>query len=115
MQLENRPFVELPRCGVEGSVNMFRGLKKVIVGIVIFTLVFAGLVPIGRTVNAATYSGYIMAYFKQATGEYGLNLCYSTDGLNWKNINDGKPVLYAQLGTKGIRDPIYTGNRTENL
>ncbi len=87
---------------------MFRGLKKVIVGIVIFTLVFAGLVPIGRTVNAATYSGYIMAYFKQATGEYGLNLCYSTDGLNWKNINDGKPVLYAQLGTKGIRDPyIY--------
>lgn len=59
----------------------------------------------GQSVSAATYSGYIMAYFKQATGEYGLNLCYSTDGLNWKNINDGKPVLYAKLGTKGIRDP----------
>ncbi|ABN53343.1 MAG TPA: alpha-L-arabinofuranosidase [Hungateiclostridium thermocellum] len=52
-----------------------------------------------------TDSGYIMAYFKQAPGEYGLNLCYSTDGLHWRNINDGKPVLYAQMGTKGIRDP----------
>lgn len=51
------------------------------------------------------YAGYIMAYFKQATGEYGLNLCYSRDGLRWININDGKPVLYATMGTKGIRDP----------
>mgnify|MGYP000866029714 FL=1 len=57
------------------------------------------------TPEPITDSGYIMAYFKQAPGEYGLNLCYSTDGLHWRNINDGKPVLYAQMGTKGIRDP----------
>lgn len=87
---------------------MLKKFKKILGVFIIFSMVFAGLVPVGRTVHAEAYSGYIMAYFKQATGEYGLNLCYSTDGLNWKNINNGKPVLYAQLGTKGIRDPyIY--------
>lgn len=85
---------------------MFSKFKKIIIFLVTSSLLAVGIMPAYMPVHAESYSGYIMGYFKQATGEYGLNLCYSTDGLNWTNINSGKPVLYAKLGTKGIRDPF---------
>ncbi len=87
---------------------MLRRIKNILAVFVLLIIAIITLFSTCITVPAETYSGYVMGYFKQAIGEYGLNLCYSTDGLNWVNINDGKPVLYAQLGTKGIRDPyIY--------
>ncbi|KNY30337.1 dockerin type I domain-containing protein [Pseudobacteroides cellulosolvens] len=84
---------------------IIKNFKKILTVIMIFIYSSVVFLSISQPVSAESYSGYIMGYFKQATGEYGLNLCYSTDGLNWKNIKDGKPILYATMGTKGIRDP----------
>ncbi|HEY9060875.1 MAG TPA: dockerin type I domain-containing protein [Pseudobacteroides sp.] len=84
---------------------MIKNYKKVLSILLVFFCSSAVFLFLGKAVSAETYSAYIMGYFKQETGGYGLNLCYSTDAMNWKNINDGKAVLYAKLGTKGIRDP----------
>ena len=31
---------------------------------------------------------------------------YSEDGLHWKDLNGGLPVLCTELGEKGVRDPF---------
>ncbi len=85
---------------------MFKRFNNVLKFILVFSFTAMVYLPFCGTVSAEPYSAYVMGYFKQASGEYGLNLCYSTDGFNWKNINNGKAVLYAKLGTKGIRDPF---------
>ena len=52
-------------------------------------------------------SGYLFAHF---TGEHkdGEQIYFSVsrDGLHWKDLNGGKPVLYSGLGTRGVRDPF---------
>jgi hypothetical protein len=84
---------------------MIKNHKNILSYLMVFVYSSIVFLSLGKTVSAESYSAYIMGYFKQETGGYGLNLCYSTDALNWKNINSGKAVLYATLGTKGIRDP----------
>lgn len=37
----------------------------------------------------------------------------SRDGLHWKDLNGGKPVLYSGLGEKGVRDPFILRSRLD--
>ncbi|RAV05091.1 glycosyl hydrolase family 43 [Paenibacillus sp. YN15] len=54
-----------------------------------------------------SYSGYVMAHFigEQPDGEQ-VYFAYSEDGLHWKDLNGGLPVLRSGLGEKGARDPF---------
>ena len=47
---------------------------------------------------------YLFSYFT-GNGEDGLHLAYSTDGLEWKALNDGKSYLKPAVGGKLMRDP----------
>lgn len=48
---------------------------------------------------------YLFSYFT-GRGEDGLHLAYSTDGIEWKALNDGKSYLKPEIGpTKLMRDP----------
>lgn len=50
---------------------------------------------------------YLFAYFTGEGASNGEQLYFSAsqDGLNWTDLNDGKPSLTSSLGEKGIRDP----------
>ncbi|HET9656093.1 MAG TPA: family 43 glycosylhydrolase [Kineosporiaceae bacterium] len=57
-------------------------------------------------------TGYMFSYF---TGEGSANgeqmyfaLSKGNDPLNWRELNNGNPVLTSTLGEKGIRDPFIT-------
>jgi hypothetical protein len=52
------------------------------------------------------FTGYLLAHFtgESATGEQ-IYLAYSTNGLNWTDLNNGGPVLLSTIGTRGVRDP----------
>ena len=54
-----------------------------------------------------TYTGYLFVYFteEQTDGEH-IYFSLSRDGLHWKDLNGGKPVLRSQIGEKGARDPF---------
>lgn len=51
--------------------------------------------------------GYLFVHF---TGESELGeqiyFSVSSDGLHWKDLNEGKPVLLSHVGEKGVRDPF---------
>lgn len=53
------------------------------------------------------YYGYLMAHF---TGEgpdgEQVYFAVSEDGLHWKDLNGGQPVLRSEIGEKGARDPF---------
>lgn len=53
------------------------------------------------------YGGYLLAHFigEQPDGEQ-VYFSYSEDGLHWKDLNGGQPVLRSDLGEKGVRDPF---------
>ncbi|MDF2936569.1 MAG: glycosyl hydrolase family 43 [Paenibacillaceae bacterium] len=59
------------------------------------------------TQQKSIYSGYVMAHFigEQPDGEQ-VYFAYSEDGLHWKDLNGGLPVLRSELGEKGARDPF---------
>ena len=48
---------------------------------------------------------YLFSYFtgESSTGEQTY-FATSKDGLNWQDLNDLKPVLTSDVGTKGVRD-----------
>ncbi len=52
------------------------------------------------------FTGYLMAHFtgESANGEQ-IYLAHSRDGLTWRDLNNGGPVLLSTLGTRGVRDP----------
>ncbi len=79
--------------------------RKIVTLILSCTLALTIIPGFGNTASAAEYSGYIMGYFKDGADQYGINLCYSTDGLHWTNLNNGNPVYVPTLGQKGLRDP----------
>lgn len=49
---------------------------------------------------------YLFAHFKEKITPDGEQVYFgiSRDGLNWEKVNNGNPILTAQLGTKGCRD-----------
>lgn len=54
-----------------------------------------------------TYTGYLFAHFtgEQKDGEQ-IYFSLSRDGLHWKDLNEGRPVLKSEIGEKGARDPF---------
>lgn len=80
--------------------NYLQFLKRTLLGVVFFFL--------ASVVSAADYSAYLFAYFKGeglAQGEQ-IYFAVSRDGLHWRDINSGNPVLTSTLGEKGLRDPF---------
>ncbi|MDY7084094.1 MAG: glycoside hydrolase family 43 protein [Actinomycetota bacterium] len=60
--------------------------------------------------QAATYTGYAMAYFTESptmsAAGYNLYLAVSSDGLNWTPLNQNNPVADPTQGSGGLRDPF---------
>ncbi|MBD3918614.1 family 43 glycosylhydrolase [Paenibacillus sp. PR3] len=59
------------------------------------------------TIHESAYTGYLLVHFigEQPDGEQ-VYFSYSEDGLFWKDLNAGLPVLRSELGEKGVRDPF---------
>lgn len=59
--------------------------------------------------HAATYSAYVMGYFKESPNQsgdsYALHLAVSSDGLSWTPLNQNNPVATPTAGMQGLRDP----------
>ena len=59
---------------------------------------------------AADYDAYAFAYFAGESTDDGekiyLGASKGDDPLDYDELNDGKPVLSSQFGTKGLRDPF---------
>ncbi|MEH1100887.1 glycoside hydrolase family 43 protein [Micromonospora sp. CPCC 205561] len=70
----------------------------------------SGLTLPARAAPAATYSGYVKAYFTESPqfqgADYGLHLAVSRDGLHWSPLNQNNPVATPTAGTLGLRDPF---------
>lgn len=53
------------------------------------------------------YAGYLFGHFIGEEDENGEQIYFavSEDGLNFKDMNGGKPVVISNIGEKGVRDP----------
>lgn len=53
------------------------------------------------------YEGYLFGFFigEQSENSEQIYFAVSKDGLNFRDLNDGKPVLISNVGEKGVRDP----------
>ena len=82
-------------------VALFAGVATVLTGVVV--------VGAARPAAAATYSAYVMGYFKESPNQsgdsYALHLAVSSDGLNWSPLNQNNPVATPTAGMLGLRDP----------
>ncbi|MCQ2466311.1 MAG: glycoside hydrolase family 43 protein [Clostridia bacterium] len=60
-----------------------------------------------KEVTEDDYEGYLFGHFiGEAEGhEEQIYFAVSDDGLNFKDMNNGKPVLVSEVGEKGVRDP----------
>ncbi|KAI8917271.1 glycosyl hydrolase [Powellomyces hirtus] len=62
-----------------------------------------------QEVAAGEYAGYLFAYFTGEGTSTGEQIYFSvsrgTDALHWITLNNNKPILSSNLGTKGVRDP----------
>lgn len=56
----------------------------------------------------ASADGYLFVTFKgeQSPITEQIYFVVSRDGRQWKNLNNGEPVLVSELGEKGVRDPF---------
>ncbi|GAA2304348.1 hypothetical protein GCM10010234_54450 [Streptomyces hawaiiensis] len=55
---------------------------------------------------AAADPGYLMTHFiGEGSNNQQIYFSYSTDGLNWTDLNGGGAALRSTVGTKGVRDP----------
>lgn len=51
--------------------------------------------------------GYLFAYFiGEKEDEEQVYFSISEDGLHWKDLNEGKPILVSETGELGVRDPF---------
>ncbi|MGV9348472.1 family 43 glycosylhydrolase [Streptomyces spiralis] len=66
--------------------------------------------PVSRTASHSPYAGYLFAYFTGEDTADGEQIRYAlsrgNDPLHWRELNQGKPVLTASIGEKGLRDPF---------
>lgn len=60
------------------------------------------------------YQAYLFVHFI-GEGENGEQIYFSVsrDGLHWKDLNNGKPVIVSQVGEKGLRDPFILRNHLD--
>lgn len=56
-------------------------------------------------------AAYLFAHFigEEKDGEQ-IYFSVSRDGLHWRDLNNGTPVLFSQTGTCGVRDPFLVRN-----
>lgn len=56
-------------------------------------------------------AGYLFVHFigEEKDGEQ-IYFSLSRDGLHWKDLNNGRPMLYSRIGTCGVRDPFLVRN-----
>ena len=83
-------------------------MKTFILRIHLFFALILFSVPTLLMGQQQDFSAYLFAYFKGeglAQGEQ-IYFAISRDGLNWTDLNEGKPVLTSSLGEKGVRDPF---------
>jgi len=59
------------------------------------------------TISEDDYEGYLFGHFigEQEGNQEQIYFALSDDGLNFKDLNGGKPVLISTVGEKGVRDP----------
>ncbi len=59
----------------------------------------------------AQYTGYLFVHFtgEQPMGEQ-IYFSLSRDGMHWKDLNAGEPVLVSHIGECGVRDPFILRN-----
>lgn len=52
-------------------------------------------------------AAYLFAHFigEEKNGEQ-IYFSVSQDGLHWRDLNNGNPILFSQIGTCGVRDPF---------
>src|SRR5690606_11453951 len=58
---------------------------------------------------------YLLVHFigENPIGEQ-VYFSYSENGLHWKDLNGGKPILISQLGEQGVRDPFIVRSPLDN-
>lgn len=82
--------------------------RTIVAGVALLTAVLSFTVQIPAA-RAATYSAYVMGYFKESPNQsgdsYALHLAVSTDGLTWMPLNQNNPVATPTAGMQGLRDP----------
>lgn len=64
-------------------------------------------VTVKKKADVGAMTDYVFAYFiGNGAGEEQIYFAASRDGLDWEELNDGKPVLESDMGTTGLRDPF---------
>lgn len=60
------------------------------------------------------YQGYLFVHFigESKKGEQ-IYFSVSRDGLHWKDLNHGEPVIISHVGEQGLRDPFILRNRLD--
>ena len=60
------------------------------------------------------YQGYLFVHFigESVKGEQ-IYFSVSRDGLHWRDLNHGEPVIQSHVGEKGLRDPFILRNRID--
>lgn len=60
------------------------------------------------------YAGYLFVHFigESKQGEQ-IYFSLSEDGLHWKDLNQGKPVIVSHVGEEGLRDPFILRNKLD--
>lgn len=61
-------------------------------------------------------AGYLFVHFigEQKNGEQ-IYFSLSKDGLYWKDLNFGSPVLFSKIGEKGVRDPFLVKDEKNSI
>lgn len=62
------------------------------------------------------YKGYLFCYFtgkEESLTDEQIYFAVSRDGLNWKDLNGGGPVLRSSIGEGGVRDPFILRMKKE--
>jgi len=68
--------------------------------------------------TAAVNEGYVFAYFRDnsiAGEKIFLAASNGNNALDWKELNNGNPVLTSTKGTKGLRDPFLIKVRPQQF
>lgn len=61
-----------------------------------------------QCISEENFEGYLFGHFIGEENEKGEQIYFSVseDGLHFKDLNDGNPVLVSNIGEKGVRDPF---------
>jgi sucrose-6-phosphate hydrolase SacC (GH32 family) len=88
-----------------------KNLNRLLLGLLLCVLMITVLSVSIESTSAATYSAYVMGYFKESpngsANSPNLHLAVSTDGLNWIPLNQNNYVLKPTMGTGYLRDPHF--------